>query len=103
MAYGLCGKILAVEGEGDTLERYLLEAAAALAEVDGCTLYAVSRLPGEPGAVWVIEIWSDREAHQDSLQLDAVQDVISRARPVIAGMGDRFELSPVGGKGLQLP
>lgn len=103
MAYGLCGKIMAVEGQGDALERLLLEAAAVLEELDDCRLYIVSRLPGEPDAVWIVEVWSNREAHQASLQLEAVQDVISRARPVIAGMGERFEVSPVGGKGLTLP
>ncbi|MEO1369057.1 MAG: hypothetical protein AAFX50_17920, partial [Acidobacteriota bacterium] len=33
-------------------------------------------------------------------QLPAVQDAITRGRPMIAGAGHRFETAPVGGHGL---
>ena len=99
MAYGLCGKIVATPGAGDALAGHLLDAANALSDVDSCSLYLVSRDPGNPDAVWVTEVWDDAEAHAASLQLDAVQQLIARARPVIAAMGERFELEPVGGKG----
>jgi hypothetical protein len=56
--------------------------------------------PPEPEAVWVVEFWESAAAHQASLELDAVQRLIARARPVIASMGERFEFHPVGGKGL---
>jgi hypothetical protein len=46
---------------------------------------------------------SSPEAHQASLQLSAVQQLISQARPVLAAMGERFEFQPVGGKGLHPP
>ncbi len=98
--YGLCGKIVATAGNGDDLVSYLLDAAVALEDVDECHLYAVSRDPAEPEAVWVVEFWESADAHQASLDLRAVQELISRARPIIAAMGERFELQPVGGKGL---
>ena len=98
--YGLCGKMVAVPGRGDELARHLLDAASALGGVAGCHLYVVSRDPGDPDAVWVVEVWESAEAHRASLELEAVQQLIARARPVIAGMGERIELEPVGGKGL---
>ncbi|HVE47032.1 MAG TPA: antibiotic biosynthesis monooxygenase [Acidimicrobiales bacterium] len=98
--YGLCGKMVAVPGQGETLAGHLLEAAAALEDVPGCQLYVVSRDPGDADAVWVMEVWENVEAHRGSLELEAVQDLIARARPVIASMGERFELQPIGGKGL---
>ncbi len=97
--YGLCGKMVAVAGQGSTLGGHLLEAAAALEDLAACRLYVVSRDPDDPDAVWVIEVWESSEAHRDSLQLAAVQDLIARARPIIASMGERFELAPIGGKG----
>jgi quinol monooxygenase YgiN len=100
--YGLCGKFVATPGEGDTLARHLLDAAAALEDVEGCLLYVVSQDHGDADAVWVFEVWESAEAHQGSLQLDAVRQLIARARPVIAGTGERFELDPIGGKGLGL-
>ena len=99
MSYGLFGKIVATPGQGDTLAGFLLEAAAGLDDVEGCHLYVVNRDLADPDAVWVMEVWDDADAHQASLQLPAVQELIARARPVIASMGERYELETIGGKG----
>lgn len=101
-SYGLCGKIVAADGQGDALAGHLLDAAAALAGVASCRLYLVNRDPAEPDAVWVVEVWDTADAHRASLELDAVQQLIARARPIIAAMGERLELQPIGGKGLAL-
>ena len=98
--YGLFGKLMAIAGEGDTLAGHLLEAAVALEELSACRMYVVSRDPADPDAVWVMEVWESAEAHRASLELAAVQELIARARPLLAGMGERFELMPIGGKGL---
>ncbi len=100
MAYGRCGKIVAIPSAGEELTGHLLEAADALEAVDSCALYLVNRLPDEPDAVWVVEVWEDAEAHRASLQLPAVQQLIGRARHLIAAMPDAIEMVPVGGKGL---
>lgn len=97
--YGLCGKIVATPGNGETLAGYLLDAASALEDVEECRLYLVSRDLADADAVWVVEQWESAEAHQSSLEVDAVRDLIARARPIIASMAERFELLPVGGKG----
>lgn len=99
--YGLCGKIVATPGQGDTLAGHLLDAATALEDVADCWLYMVSRDPADAEAVWVVEVWESAEAHRASLELEAVQELIARARPIIAAMGERFALEPIGGKGLQ--
>ena len=98
--YGLCGKIVATSGQGDALAGHLLDAAAALEDTEGCRLYIVSRDPADAEAVWVVEVWESAEAHRASLELGSVQELIARARPIIAAMGERFELQPIGGKGL---
>jgi quinol monooxygenase YgiN len=95
-----CGKIVATPGDGEVLAGHLLDAAAALEAVEPCRLYLVSRDLADPDAVWVVEMWEDADAHQASLELEAVQQLIARARPVIARMGERFELDPLGSKGL---
>lgn len=100
MAYGLTGKMLAVAGKGDELEGYLLTAAAGMAEVEGCWLYLVSRIDGEPDAVMVTEVWDSSASHQASLQIPGTAELIARVRPIIAGMSDRIEFLPKGGKGI---
>ncbi len=98
--YALCGSFRATPGEADGLAALLLEAAEALREAEGCLLWLVNRAADDPDAVWVMEVWSDEAAHGASLGLPSVRAIIDRARPLIAGPGERFELQPVGGHGL---
>jgi quinol monooxygenase YgiN len=78
----------------------LLRAAVGLEADRECEQYIVHRSPSDPEAVWVTEVWTSPEAHQASLDDPAVQATIAEARPLIAGIGERFELAPLGGKGL---
>ncbi len=43
------------------------------------------------------EVWDSRDNHMASLKLPAVQAAIAKARPIIAGFGQRFETVPVAG------
>jgi quinol monooxygenase YgiN len=97
--FGMHGYFKAQPGQGDALAAILLEAAEALRADDSCLLYVVSR--GEDAdTIWVSEAWTDREAHDASLQAPGVPETIARARPLIAGMDGRAEFTPLGGKGL---
>lgn len=95
--YGLHGKIVAVPGMRTALLGYLLENADSM---PGCRLYIVSEDKTDPDAIWVYEVWDSPEAHRASLNLESVRQTIAKARPLIAGMGDRSEFTPVGGLGL---
>jgi quinol monooxygenase YgiN len=53
-------------------------------------------------AVWVTEVWENQASHQASLSLPAVQAAITKGRPLIAGFGERFETTPLGGFGLSI-
>ena len=98
--YGLQGRFTAQPGKGDELAALLLEAADGLRAHDDCLLYVIGRLPAEPDAVLVYEVWTSAEAHRASLDLQATKAAIERGRPLIAGMSDRVEFEPSGGKGL---
>ena len=98
--YGLVGSFQAQLGQGDRLAEILLRAADALGTDPNCELYVISRSPDDADAVWVTEVWASRDAHAASLDDEATRALISEARPLIAGMGERIELDPVGGKGL---
>lgn len=98
--YGLHGKMLAQPGQRDALVALLLEAARQMEGMPGCALYLIATAPTEADAIWITEVWESQDAHDASLTLPAVQATIARARPLIAGFGERFETIPVGGKGL---
>jgi quinol monooxygenase YgiN len=92
------GCFKAQPGKGDELAEILLAAADGLRADESCLLYVVSR-EGED-AIWVTEAWTDREAHDASLQAPGVPETIARARPLIAGMEGRAEFEVLGGKGV---
>jgi quinol monooxygenase YgiN len=98
--YGLQGRFEAQPGKGDELAALLLEAANAMRRLDDCLLYVVGRLPDKPEAVLVYEVWSSAQAHRASLDREETKAAIERGRPLIAGMSERVEFEPVGGKGI---
>lgn len=98
--YSIFGKFISTEGERDHLVEILLEAAGAMETLNTCELYLVSISESEPNAVYVYEVWHNEEAHQASLLLEATQNLISRAKPLIMGMERISTLIPMGGKGL---
>ena len=95
--YGLIGKMLAQPGQRDALIAILMEGTDAM---PGCLSYVIARDPTNADAIWITEVWDSAANHQASLKLPAVQAAISKARPIIAGFGERFETEPVGGYGL---
>ena len=98
--FGLCGIMKAQPGQRDALLDILLEAAGLVADLPGCEVWIVNTMPDDPDAIWVTEVWRGEADHAASLTDDDVKAVIARARPLIAGFGERFTLEPVAGKGL---
>ena len=95
--YGLIGKMMAAPGRRDELAAILLEGLQAM---PGLRSYIVANDPADPDALWVTEVWQDKESHANSLSLPSVQAAIARGRPLIAGFAERFETEPLGGHGL---
>jgi quinol monooxygenase YgiN len=98
--FGLYGKFTVKEGERDTLVDILLEAAESMEKLDECEIYLVNISNDEPNSVLVYEVWSNENAHQASLSLEATQTLINRAKPIITGMERISTLNPRGGKGI---
>ena len=95
--YGLIGKMMAAPGRRDELAAILLEGLQAM---PGLRSYIVANDPADPDALWVTEVWQDKESHANSLSLPSVQAAIAHGRPLIAGFAERFETEPLGGHGL---
>lgn len=95
--YGLIGQMKAAPGKRDALIAILSEGTAGM---PGCLSYIVARDVTDADALWITEVWTDKDSHAGSLKLPAVQAAIAKARPIIAGFGHRFETVPIGGVGL---
>lgn len=90
--YGVIGQIKATPGQRDALIAILRENET---DMPGCKHYLIAKDSSDPDMVWITEVWDTKASHASSLQLPSVQDAISRARPIIAGFGHRFETEPV--------
>jgi len=95
--YGLIGKIKAAPGKRSELISILAEGTGAM---PGNLAYIVAEDLADEHGIWIMEVWSDKEAHAASLKLPAVQQAIAKGRPLIAGFEDRHELRPIGIAGL---
>jgi quinol monooxygenase YgiN len=95
--YGLIGKIRTNPGQRDAFADILLKATRAM---PGCMSYIVATDPTDADALWITEAWDSPESHKASLGLPAVKEALAAGRPLIAGFGERFETSPIGGTGL---
>lgn len=95
--HGLIGKMIAAPGQRDALVAILLEGTVAM---PGCLSYVVAKDTTDANAIWITEIWRSKQSHEASLALPAVKAAIAKARPIIAGFGERFVTEPVGGVGL---
>ena len=96
--YGLIGQMLAAPGKRDELLAILGE---GVNDMPGCLSYVIAKDPANPDALWITEVWIDKEAHAASLKLPSVQAAIAKGRPMIAGFPQHFETIPVAGHGLK--
>ena len=95
--YGLIGQMKAAPGKRDELVAILSEGTEGM---PGCLSYIVAKDAVDADALWITEVWTDKDSHAGSLKLPSVQAAIAKARPILAGFGHRFETVPVGGAGL---
>lgn len=95
--YGLIGKIEAAPGQRDALISVLIEGTAGM---QGCLSYVVAKDQNDDDAIWVTEVWDNKDSHAQSLTLPSVRQAIERGKALIAGFGERIETRPVGGQGL---
>jgi quinol monooxygenase YgiN len=98
--FGLFGKLIAKDGERETLVDLLLNAAESMENLVDCELYVVNVSNDDPNAVFVYEVWKNKNAHQSSLSLEATQTFIQLAKPIIVGVERINTLIPIGGKGI---
>ena len=95
--YGLIGRMLAAPGKREELLAVMLNGNTPM---PGCRSYVIARDPASDDGIWITEVWDSKEQHAASLDIPAVRETISKARPLIAGFAERFETEPLGGIGV---
>jgi quinol monooxygenase YgiN len=95
--FGLITKVRANPGARDSLASVLIKGSKSM---PGCLSYVVAADASEPDALWITEVWSSTELHKASLQLPQVREAMAAGRALIAGFGERFQTTPLGGSGI---
>ncbi len=95
--FGLHGFLVAQRGQRDALLAHMLQAARLMQDATGCELYLVSTSEIDDDVIWITEVWRSEDDHDASLLLSGVPELIGRARPLIAGMGESQRLKVRGG------
>ena len=99
--YGLHAKLMATKGNGNRLASILMDASKLVSMAQGCHLYLVSKDIINEDSIWVTEVWDSKEDHDNSLKVEGVRELISKAIPIMDGQpekGDEFEV--LGGLGV---
>jgi quinol monooxygenase YgiN len=96
--YGLIGRIRAVSGKRAELATILIQEDGSM---PGCLSYIVAENLTDADVLIVTEVWTDQAAHRASLHLPAVQAMIAKGRPLIAGFDSQVETKVLGGIGLR--
>jgi len=97
--YAMTGKFITTAEDRDKLIDILVTAGKEMQENDDCLLYLACKDEANDDVVWVMELWTSKEAHDESLAQPQTRELIGKALPVIKGT-EGASLIPVGGKGL---
>lgn len=98
--YLLQGKLVAKEGQAKELAAILIRASKLISTAKGSVLYVVSKDTTESNAVFVTEIWTSKEDHDNSLKVEGVRELIMQAMPLLAEQPKKGrEMEILGGTG----
>jgi quinol monooxygenase YgiN len=100
--YAMTGKLQAQPGKRAVLVDILLRASKVVSTMRGCRSYIVLEDVQDESAVWVFEMWDDKESHDASLRDEQVKGLIAEAMPILAGAPSGSELRVAGGHGINL-
>ena len=99
--YLLHGKLNAKTGHADELANILLEASKLVSTAKGCKLYVIGKDQNDLNAVYVTEIWDNKEDHDNSLKVEGVRELIMKAMPILDAQPTKGqELEILGGTGI---
>lgn len=92
--WGAIAKITCVAGMRDEMIVLLQQSAA---KMPGCLSYIVANDASSQDVLWVTEVWESQQDHDSSLTLRQVQDVLPRAKPLVANFARIATTTPVWG------
>jgi quinol monooxygenase YgiN len=99
MARALINRLTAKPGQRQRVVEILLESGRLFDDNGACLLYLVSESEDDPNLIWVVDLWTTKEAHAEALKAPELRRYVEQAMPLLEGMPEQIEVRPVGGKG----
>ena len=90
--YGLIGKFKAQSGKRDELIGIMMDGSV---KMPGCISYVIAKDLTDADAIWITEVWDNKESHAGSLDIPEVKATIQQAMPLIADFDKHIETEPV--------
>jgi quinol monooxygenase YgiN len=100
MTYALLNKLTAKPEQRQQVIDILLESGKLFDDNPSCHLYLVSEATQDPNAIWVTDLWTTQEAHEEALKVPELRPFVEKSLPLLEGMPEQIEIRPVGGKGV---
>jgi quinol monooxygenase YgiN len=100
MSYALLNRLTAKPGQRHRVVDILVESGKLFEGNPACLLYLVTESKDDPNLIWVIDLWTDEEAHAGALKAPELRPFVEQAMPLLEGMPEQLEVEPVGGIGL---
>ena len=100
MTYALLNKLTAKPGQRSSVADILIESGKLFDDNPGCYLYLVSESAEDQNAIWVVDLWSTKEAHEEALKNPELRPYVEKSLPLLEGMPEQIEIRPLGGKDL---
>jgi quinol monooxygenase YgiN len=101
MTYVLLNRLTAKPGQRQRVVEILLESGKLFDDNPACLLYLVSESTDDPNLLWVIDLWTDQQAHAEALKAPELRPFVEQALRLLENMPEQIEVRPVGGKGLR--
>lgn len=100
MTYALLNKLIAKPDQRSQVVDILLESGKLFPDNPACLLYMVSEATDDPNVIWVTDVWTNKESHEEALKAPELRPFVEKAMPLLEGMPEQIEIRPVGGVGL---
>jgi quinol monooxygenase YgiN len=100
MPHVLLNRLTAKPGQRRRVVEILLESGKLFDDNPACLLYLVGESTDDPDLIWVVDLWTSQDAHDEALKAPELQPFVGQAIPLLEGMPEQIEVRPVGGKGL---
>jgi len=100
MFHVLLNRLTAKPDQRQRVVEILLESGKLFDDNPACLLYLVSEASDDPNLVWVIDLWTNQEAHTEALKAPELRQFVEQAMPLLEGMPEQIVVRPIGGKGM---